>query len=168
MKNLHAAHGQDTHPRAIRQVRGGDGRRPHVTVEGVSYTNEQLAANPELIGSTLEVFINPDDLRTVSLYSPGGLSLGVARAQGRWGDTPHSSRIRREIRDLAAQKQLKLSPDEDPVLQWHDWQARQRMSPDDPLPHAPAGARGQPSPTGNPARTPLTLSAELNRRSASS
>ena len=148
--------------RLQRRVRGGDGRRPHVRIHGVTYTNDQLASTPSLIGLMVEVHVDRSDLRSVLLYSTNGLSLGVARAQGRWGDTPHSWAMRQQIRDLAERKELMLSPDEDPVLQLLDWQTSRRpTSPGDASPDAPAGPRAS---TTSSFRTPLTLSAERRRR----
>lgn len=73
------------------------GVRPHINLYGVRYTNMVLASSAQLIGQSLRVYINADDLRCVRAFLADGSELGVLDAQGAWRVLPHNLTLRREI-----------------------------------------------------------------------
>ena len=81
------------------RVRGylARGVRPHINLFGVRYTNMVLASSAQLIGQSLQVYINADDLRSVRAFLADGSELGVLDAQGAWRVLPHNLTLRREI-----------------------------------------------------------------------
>ncbi|PRF98105.1 integrase [Burkholderia ambifaria] len=87
------------------------GVRPHINLHGVRYTNPVLACSTGLIGKTLLVYLNADDLRSVRAFLPDGAELGVLDAQGAWRVVPHNLTLRQEIRKLQGRKRLRTSLD---------------------------------------------------------
>ncbi|TFE36768.1 integrase [Paraburkholderia dipogonis] len=73
------------------------GVRPHINLFGVRYTNMVLACSAQLIGRSLRVYINADDLRCVRAFLVDGSELGVLEAQGAWRVVPHNLTLRKEI-----------------------------------------------------------------------
>ncbi|WNC95293.1 integrase (plasmid) [Paraburkholderia sp. FT54] len=73
------------------------GVRPHINLFGVRYTNMVLASSAQLIGQSLRIYINADDLRCVRAFLADGRELGVLDAQGAWRVMPHNLTLRREI-----------------------------------------------------------------------
>ncbi|MGF6789746.1 integrase [Paraburkholderia sp. 35.1] len=73
------------------------GVRPHINLFGVRYTNMVLASSAQLIGQSLRIYINADDLRCVRAFLADGSELGVLNAQGAWRVMPHNLTLRREI-----------------------------------------------------------------------
>lgn len=84
------------------RVRGylEQGVRPHINLYGVRYTNPVLACSPQLIGRTLLIYLNADDLRCVRAFLADGAELGVLEAQGAWRVVPHNLKLRQEIQKL--------------------------------------------------------------------
>lgn len=82
---------------AERVVRGDitKGRRPYIEFEGERYTNQVLARMPELIGTTLTLIVNTEDLRTLKAFLSNGSELGLLEAIGKWAHTAHSLATRR-------------------------------------------------------------------------
>jgi hypothetical protein len=58
------------------------GVRPHINLYGVRCTNIVLANSAHLIGQSVLVYINADDLRCVRAFLADGTELGVFGAQG--------------------------------------------------------------------------------------
>jgi hypothetical protein len=73
------------------------GVRPHINLFGVRYTNMVLASSAQLIGQSLRVYVNADDLRCVRAFLADGSEIGVLDAQGAWRVMPHNLTLRREI-----------------------------------------------------------------------
>lgn len=73
------------------------GVRPHINLYGVRYSNIILANSAHLIGQSLLVYINADDLRCVRAFLADGTELGVLDAQGAWRVLPHNLTLRTEI-----------------------------------------------------------------------
>jgi hypothetical protein len=73
------------------------GVRPHINLFRVRYTNMVLACSAQLIGQSLRVYINADDLRCVRAFLADGSELGVLEAQGAWRVVPHNLTLRKEI-----------------------------------------------------------------------
>lgn len=82
-----------------RIVRGdaAKGRRPHVTIDRVDYTNDLLASLPAAIGRKILVRICPSDMRTVHGSFESGQDIGVLSASGVWSRHCHSRAIRKAI-----------------------------------------------------------------------
>lgn len=98
-------------------VRGGQksGRRPYVQVDRVRYSSPVLANAGHLIGMSLTVEIDEEDMRQVRSYLPNGAELGILKAHGKWGVTKHSRRTRRAINALIAKRVLVLTEFVDPM-----------------------------------------------------
>ncbi|HET9642044.1 MAG TPA: integrase [Burkholderiaceae bacterium] len=95
-----------TPKRAI--VRGylHQGQRPHINFHGVRYTNATLASTVAFLGQSLRLYYHSDDLRTLRAFAPDGAEIGVLKAQGAWGEIPHSLKLRQEILKLRGRKRL--------------------------------------------------------------
>lgn len=100
-----------------RFVRGNQkqGRRPYVEIDRVRYTSPILARSFGLVGNRIRIHIRESDMRVVNAFFESGQELGGLRAQGRWGQTPHTREMRKQITALADAGDLALGPDEDPV-----------------------------------------------------
>lgn len=98
-------------------VRGGrdSGRRPYIQVDRVHYTNEVLKSAGRLVGQTLTIEIDEEDMRQVKAFLPSGAELGVLRAQGKWGKTRHSRKTRKAINSLLNRRVIVLSEFDDPL-----------------------------------------------------
>jgi transposase InsO family protein len=98
-------------------VRGGlrSGVRPHVNLWGVRHTNATLAASALYLGTRLLIYYTPEDLREVRAFLPDGSELGILKAQGLWGETPHSLRVRQEILRLRRARQLHYAEHANPI-----------------------------------------------------
>ena len=91
------------------------GVRPHINLFGVRYTNAVLACSAQLIGQTLHVYMNADDLRCVRAFLADGTELGVLDAQGAWRVMPHNLTLRKEIRKLQGSKRARTIPGANPI-----------------------------------------------------
>jgi putative transposase len=91
-------------------VRGGvkTGMRPYLQFLGARYRNEQLANSGQLTGTYLTVCYDCRNIALMRLFLPNGEPLGIVRAQGRWGLSPHSLKTRRAI--LLLEKSGMLAP----------------------------------------------------------
>jgi putative transposase len=153
-----------------------DGRRPHIPIDRVDYTNEIISANPDLIGTWVSVYIRRADMRTVKVFTMEGQSLGTALAMGRWSNTPHSRQTRKLINALKDRRILMLTADQDPVRQLMDYlsdQARKDAHTGRPKISSAATTlarvmRETGEPAGielaRPTHQPLTLREELARK----
>ncbi|MCM3575289.1 hypothetical protein M3172_18995 [Mesobacillus subterraneus] len=102
---------------AKRKVKGSieQGRRPYIQFENVRYTNELLLRSPGLIGKTLDLVINIDDVRFLTAYLPDGSELGKLVGSGYWGKTKHSLALRKEIFSLRNKKLIHFTTKDDPI-----------------------------------------------------
>ncbi len=80
-------------------VRGSlrSGTRPYVQFAGARYRNAQLAQHVTSIGSKIVGILDRRNVALIRAFLPSGEPLGVLKAQGRWGLTPHSLKTRRAI-----------------------------------------------------------------------
>jgi hypothetical protein len=101
----------------IATVRGGykTGRRPYVQVDRVHYSSPVLSNAGHLVGKSLTLEIDEDDMRQVRAFLSNGAELGILKAHGKWGVTKHSRRTRRAINSLLAKRVLVLSEFDDPM-----------------------------------------------------
>ena len=106
-----------------------NGVRPYVNLHGVRYSSRLLQQAPDLIGGTLRVFVDPQDLRVVHAYLTDGNEFGPLSAARPWHRTPHSLRLRQEILRLRRQRKLHFTPAEDPVQAFLHAQRKQATKP---------------------------------------
>ncbi|RSK49681.1 hypothetical protein [Bacillus canaveralius] len=106
-----------------RTIRGSlkDGRRPYIRYEGVDYRNEVLSESFSLIGTTLALEVDTEDVRYIKAYLPDGGELGILRAQGKWCLRKHSLRIRKAINKLIYRGELHFLNEDDPIQIYHDF-----------------------------------------------
>ena len=106
-----------------RVVRGNiaHGRRPFIYFEGVRYSNEVLSRSPDLIGKTLNITVNTDEIRSVKAFFMDGSELGILTALGLWGRTPHDLTTRRAINSLRYRRILHITQMEDPIIAYVNW-----------------------------------------------
>jgi putative transposase len=91
------------HERTLRlPVRGGveTGTRPYVQYLGARYRNPQLANFAPSAGLSLTASFDSRNIALMRIFLPTGEPLGMVRAQGRWGLSPHSVKTRRAILSL--------------------------------------------------------------------
>ena len=106
-----------------RVVRGNIayGRRPFIYFEGVRYSNEVLSRSPDLIGKTLNITVNTDEIRSVKAFFMDGSELGILTALGLWGRTPHDLTTRRAINSLRYRRILRITQMDDPIMAYLKW-----------------------------------------------
>jgi hypothetical protein len=90
------------------------GVRPHINLFGVRYTNMVLASSAQLVGQSLRIYINADDLRCVRAFLADGSELGNLDAQGAWRVMPHNLTLRREILKASSSRASSHTPVENP------------------------------------------------------
>lgn len=107
--------------RTTREVKGDikKGRRPFIQYENVRYTSALLVRSPGLVGKKLDIMVNIDDLRIVRAFLPDGSELGKLKATGKWGNSPHTLQVRREIFRLKRKKLLRFTEYDDPIEVYH-------------------------------------------------
>jgi len=100
-----------------RKIRGNvaKGRRPHVWIDGVQYTNESLSKMSSTIGSELLLWINENDMRSVHAQVVSGEELGALTARGQWSRVIHSRTMRKAINSILARPVITELPAHDPV-----------------------------------------------------
>ncbi|MFM0476316.1 hypothetical protein [Paraburkholderia strydomiana] len=98
-------------------IRGGrgSGRRPHVQYLNVNYSNSVLRQAAGLIGKTLTIYVDDDDLRQVTAFLPDGSELGILKADGFWGETKHDIATRKAIFSLKKKRVLLLTEHSNPI-----------------------------------------------------
>ncbi len=106
---------------AQRKVQGNikSGKKPYIYYEGVEYRSDILGRSLGLIGKKLDLFINMDDVRVIRAYLPDGSEFGYLIAAGKWGVTPHSLRVRKQINMLREKKLIHLTTFDDPIDAYH-------------------------------------------------
>ncbi len=100
-----------------RKIRGSlkQGKRPYITFEGVPYRSEVLSRNFGLIGEELHFLVNTKDLRVIRAFLSDGAEFGYLTATGKWGITPHTLQMRKQINQLIYKKILYLTQSDDPI-----------------------------------------------------
>jgi transposase InsO family protein len=108
-------------------VRGNarKGVRPHVNFYNARYSNLALSQATRLIGQSLRVYFDPEDLRVLHAYLPNGAELGVLEAARPWNRVAHSLRLRQTILRLRNQKRIAFSSSDDPVKVYLDYARKQ-------------------------------------------
>lgn len=92
-----------------KKIRGSvkNGKRPYITYKSVEYRNDILAQSMGLIGQTLYIQVNPDNIRTIKAFFEDGTELGWLTATGEWGRKDHSLKTREESLQLANENKRK-------------------------------------------------------------
>ena len=99
------------------RVRGqlARGERPYITYMHVRYTSTQLSRRPGLVGQTLRVHADPQDLRQLVVTSTSGEILEPLLASGPWREHAHSLWLRRAFFKAKRQRQLDFASGDDPI-----------------------------------------------------
>jgi putative transposase len=99
------------------RVRGqlARGERPYITYMHVRYTSAQLARRPSLVGQTLRVHADPQDLRLLVVATTSGEILEPLQASGPWRGHAHSLWLRRAFFKAKRQRQLDFAAGDDPI-----------------------------------------------------
>jgi transposase InsO family protein len=97
---------------AVIKGNGERGLRPYVNFYGVRYTSHVLASSPALVGRTLRLYFDIDDLRSIQAYFDDGSELGKLTAARPWSVVPHSLKTRQEIQSLVAEGRLVMGENE--------------------------------------------------------
>ena len=100
-----------------RKIRGklGTGRRPYVSFEGAEYRSDTLSKSFQLVGKTLILRFNPDDIRVCKAFFEDGSEFCELCVVGQWKNQPHSLDQRKSVNKLLQDKQLKGNIFIDPV-----------------------------------------------------
>jgi putative transposase len=134
------------------------GKRPYVNLFGVRYSSRLLQQATDLMGKSLRIFIDPQDLRVVHAYLETGAEFGPLAASRPWHLTQHSVRLRQEIMRLRRQRKLQFSEGDDPVRVFLDFKRKQLTKQRGRAGHRTAEAAravaAPPSPSTTPAPTP--------------
>ncbi len=93
----------------------GTGRRPYITFEGAEYRSEVLSKAFPLVGRTLTLRFNPDDIRTCKAFFEDGTEFCDLCVIGQWRNQPHSLDQRRAANRLLNEKKLKDNNFIDPM-----------------------------------------------------
>ena len=135
-----------------------DGKRPYINLLGVRYSSRLLQQATDLIGQPLRIHVDPQDLRVVYAYLPGGAEFGPLNASRPWHLTPHSMRLRQEILRLRRQRKLHYGEGDDPVRAYLDFKRRQLSRQRGRVSHRTAEAArsvaAAPCPATSPAPSP--------------
>jgi putative transposase len=101
----------------LSRVRGNiqRGDKPHISFYHVRYTSPRLARFPKLIGQSLRIFYDADDIRILRAYRADGTELGELKAGGLWSTSPHSLDLRKRIFKAKRLRQLRFGDSDDPV-----------------------------------------------------
>lgn len=118
------------HFETTRTVRGDltKSRRPYIEYEGVRYTSAVLARSPELVGKTLRLVVDPEDVRLLKAFLPNGAELGFLTGSGMWGWTPHTLEIRKAISVLRHRKVIHYTERDNPVHVYLDYLAKRALT----------------------------------------
>ncbi|MFS0728311.1 hypothetical protein [Paenibacillus sp. 1P07SE] len=96
-----------------------EGKRPYINFEGAQYKSEVLSRSFKLIGQEIHLVVNIKDLRVLKAYFKDGSEFGYLTASGKWGISPHTLQMRKQINKLIRRKALYLSETDDPVESLH-------------------------------------------------
>lgn len=101
---------------ATRTVQGSlkKGKRPHIEFERAVYRNDVLSNSYSLVGKTLTLLFNPDDIRVLRAFLPDGSPIGNLIVTGKWARRPHSLELRRYINRLKYKRIIKFALNGDP------------------------------------------------------
>ncbi len=140
------------------------GKRPYINLLGVRYSSRLLQQATDLIGESLRVFIDPQDLRVVHAYLEGGAEFGPLNASRPWHLTQHSVRLRQEIMRLRRQRKLHFTDADDPVRAFLDFKRKQVTRQRGRVAHRTAEAAravAAPSPSTSPVTVPAPAAAPV-------
>ncbi len=102
------------------------GIRPHINLYGVRYTSSVLACSTDLIGKSLLIYLNADDLRCVRAFQPDGVEVGLLEAQGGWSVLRHNLKLRQQInQEKKDKKRPRGEVEADPIGDYVDGKIKQ-------------------------------------------
>nr|WP_294489189.1 hypothetical protein [uncultured Anaerosporobacter sp.] len=106
-----------------RKIRGklGTGRRPYVSFEGAEYRSDTLSKSFQLVGKTLILRFNPDDIRVCMAFFEDGSEFCELCVVGQWKNQPHSLDQRKSVNKLLIEKKLKDNNFIDPIQTYDNY-----------------------------------------------
>jgi putative transposase len=91
------------------------GEKPYITYMHVRYTSAQLARRPGLVGQSLRIHVDPQDLRQLVVTTGAGEMLDPLLASGTWREHRHSLWLRQAFFKAQRQRQLNFAAGQDPI-----------------------------------------------------
>jgi transposase InsO family protein len=91
------------------------GIRPYVSFYEVRYTSSVIAERIDLIGKSVQIIYQPDDIRTIHVFEENGVEIGVLTASAQWRQSAHSLAMRRQITKFTRENRLEMDAEMDPV-----------------------------------------------------
>lgn len=91
------------------------GEKPYITYMHVRYTSAQLAGRPGLVGQSLRVHADPQDLRQLVVTTGASEMLDPLLASGAWREHRHSLWLRQAFFKAQRQRQLNFAAGQDPI-----------------------------------------------------
>lgn len=113
-----------------RKIRGklGTGKRPYVTFEGAEYRSDTLSKSFQLVGKTLILRFDPDDIRVCKAFFADGSEYCDLCVIGQWKNQPHSLDQRKSINKLLREKKLKDNIFIDPVQTYDNYLTKESQN----------------------------------------
>ena len=126
------------------------GKRPYINLLGVRYSSRLLQQATDLIGKSLRIFLDPQDLRVAHACLDNGAEFGPLSASRPWHLTQHSMKLRQEIMRLRRQRKLHFTEGQDPVQAFLDFKRKQITRQRGRVSHRTAEAARAVAPTPSP------------------
>lgn len=133
------------------------GKRPYINLLGVRYSSRLLQQATDLIGKSMRVFLDPQDLRVVHVYLDDGAEFGPLSASRPWHLTQHSMKLRQEIMRLRRQRKLHFTEGDDPVQAFLDFKRKQVTKQRGRVSHRTAEAARAVAATPSPPSSPVPM-----------
>ncbi|WP_285404963.1 hypothetical protein [Luteibacter sp. ME-Dv--P-043b] len=73
------------------------GEKPHINFDRARYMAPWLSERMDLLGESVQLHIDEDDISHLYVIGPGGRGLGQVEVMGAWAGAPHSREMRRLI-----------------------------------------------------------------------
>ena len=129
-------------PSQLRTVMGSlqRGVRPYINLHGVRYSSRQLQQATDLLGKSIRIYVDPQDLTVVQAYLANGSEFGPLNAARPWHRSKHSLRLRQEIQRLQRARKLHFSEGDDPVQVYFAYKRAASGKRADRTPHRTAEA----------------------------
>ncbi|GGB52852.1 hypothetical protein [Fictibacillus barbaricus] len=97
------------------------GKRPYINFEGAQYRGDLLSRAGDLIGQTLTLHVNTEDLRVIKAFLPDGSELGLLQVAGKWRLRKHTLALRKTINRLKNKKMLHFTSEDDPIEKYGEY-----------------------------------------------
>lgn len=104
------------------------GRNPYINYKYERYTSVKLNNDSSMIGKTLILVIDEDNIQTVRAFESNGLFYDTLIARGIWGKVPHSLNIRLMIMKHKNKAEFDYVKHKDPIAAFQDFLAIKSLS----------------------------------------